>query len=81
MKLFTMEGALFLDITPESLNQTLEFLIRMLDIKVFSAIINKIPSFVEQIVNSFLEQSYGNKIFAKLVYFFTIDYFQTKIRM
>lgn len=80
-KIFTMEGALFLDIDQETLNHNLEFLIKMVDIKLFSAIINKIPSYIEKLVNSFLEQSYGNKIFTKLIYFFTVDFFQTKIRM
>lgn len=79
LKIFKIEGALFLDVI-EVLEKTLQILTNILDIKDFSFVINDIIGFVEELVNSYLEQSYGNKIFTKLIYFFTIPHFDNKIR-
>ena len=80
LKLFKCEGGLFWEIDQKKLEEFVDFAIKMLDLKEFAGFINKNRSFIEEIANSFCEQSFGNAVFSKILYFFTRSCFDTKIR-
>lgn len=80
LKLFKIQGGLFYEIDSKYLDYHLNFFLNYLEIDDFALLINKNTSFVEELVNSYLEQSFGNAIFTKLIYFFTIPAFDLNLR-
>jgi len=79
-KLFLCEGGLFFEIDQQRLENTLKQLILLLDLKDLAFFLNKNPHILEEIINSYLEQSFGNSLFTKFLYFFVNPLFDLKIR-
>ena len=79
-KVFICEGGLFLEFDQKKLENFLIFLFSLMNLKDLSDFLHKNAHIVEEIVNSYLEQSFGNHIFTKFVHYFTQPCFDHKTR-
>lgn len=78
--MFTTFGSLFYDCDENILDEYLTSIFNNLNISELVEYINNRFSLVEELVNSYLEQSFGSKIFSKILFVFSAGKFEKKIK-
>jgi hypothetical protein len=79
LKLFKSDECLFLNIQEALLNENLDKLFSILKASEIQTFFNKNYYLFEELLQAFLMNSYGNKIFTKLLFIFTMEGFEKKI--
>ena len=79
LKLFKSDECFFLNVLDNELFCHMQNIFSILKISEIQKFFNKNFYLFEELSNAFLSNSYGNKVFTKLMFIFTIDGFEKKM--